>query len=267
MLTTTQRDGSNAIRARRRRDRAPVILKIVMQPARELAVHRYLLSPELRDHPQNHTVPIIDEFPFIRHNGEPFLDWMIIVEPALPEMFPYGSLIDLFGQVFVRIRQVIEGLAFMHSNGIAHGDICHQNIYFMSGIEFRDGVPAHPAPPHLVSRAWRPPRFFFLDFGLAIAVSSSNGRLCTASDGGAIMPPELEQLDAALESHTTYDPFAADVYCLGRVINKATAWVSQSVSPLTPSKGGLLTRCRRYRYPNRPRLSHILPESCILCSP
>ena len=153
----------------------------------------------------------------------------------------------------------------MHSNGIAHGyvsynapymvpsligansDICHQNIYFMSGIEFKDGVPVHPAPPHLVSRAWRPPRFFFLDFGLVIAVSSSGGRLRTASDGGAIMPPELEQLDAALESHTTYDPFAADVYCLGRVINKATAWVSQSVSPLTPSKGGLLTRCRRYR--------------------
>ena len=79
-----------------------------MQPTRELAVHHYLLSPELRDHPQNHTVPIIVEFPFIRRNGEPFLDWMVIVEPALHEMFPYGSLIDLFGQVFVRIRQVFE---------------------------------------------------------------------------------------------------------------------------------------------------------------
>lgn len=214
------KDGSNAIRARRKRDSAPVIVKIIMQPSRELAIHRHLLDPQLRDHPHNHTVPIIDVFPYLRWNGERYLDWMLVIEPTLHAQYVQHSLIDVRGQVFVAVRQLLEGLAFMHSHNIAHGDICAQNIFYMSGTEFRDGVPAHSAPPSYFPRAWRPPRYFYLDFGFAVKLNPTSGRR-TVYNGGYIEMPEVQGWETASEP-LFYDPFAADVYCLAHTIKATT---------------------------------------------
>ncbi|TRM57430.1 hypothetical protein BD626DRAFT_615201 [Schizophyllum amplum] len=170
------KDGSNAIRASRRRDAATVIVKIIMQPSRELEIHQYLLGPDLRDHPHNHTVPIIDSFPFIRYTGDQYLDWMIIVEPMIHKRFIDYSILQMHGEVLVGIRQALEGLAFMHLNHVAHGDICNANMYSMSGTDFKNGVPAYSGAPSWTFRVWRPPRVFYLDFGLSVKIINDASR-------------------------------------------------------------------------------------------
>ncbi|TRM57422.1 hypothetical protein BD626DRAFT_540620 [Schizophyllum amplum] len=208
------KDGSNAIRAKRRSDAAPVIVKIIMQPSRELAIHQYLLSFE---HPHNHTVPIIDSFPFIRYTGDQYLDWMIIVEPMIHKRFIDYSLVQLHGEVLVGIRQALEGLAFMHLHHVAHGDICIPNMYYMSGTTFKHGIPAHPAAPSWASRVWRPWRLFYLDFGLSVKLADDASRSCVPYRGGVIVPPEVLACKNARKP-LVCDPFAADVYRLGRVL-------------------------------------------------
>ncbi|TRM56659.1 kinase-like domain-containing protein [Schizophyllum amplum] len=137
-----------------------------------------------------------------------------------PIPYVQHSLIDVRGQVFVAVRQLLEGLAFMHSHNIAHGDICAQNIFYMSGTEFRDGVPAHSAPPSYFPRAWRPPRYFYLDFGFAVKLNPTSGRR-TVYNGGYIEMPEVQGWETASEP-LFYDPFAADVYCLAHTIKETT---------------------------------------------
>ncbi|EEB88727.1 hypothetical protein MPER_13263 [Moniliophthora perniciosa FA553] len=209
-----ERESGQVAVATRIRDSAKVILKIVTDPSRELAIHDFLLG--INDS-RNHTVPIIDRFPFRRPNGEQFHDWTIIVEPFLTFEWRVDSVM-LFEETFETWKQLLESLAFMHLHNVAHRDIHPSNVRYISGISFSDGVPPQPEPSVQESRLLYPFRFYFIDFGISTKFASKRQHVGFVGGkyGHHCIP---ESKSAADDRSLLYDPFKADVAALGYSFN------------------------------------------------
>ncbi|KAG8956899.1 hypothetical protein FRC03_010720 [Tulasnella sp. 419] len=99
--------------ANRLKDDTTVMLKYVNGDSPEISIRKYLSTPELRSHPLNHSIPLLD----------------ILVDP-LDELnvimvFPLLRPIDsprfaTVGECLEFMKQVLEGLAFLHHHAIAH---------------------------------------------------------------------------------------------------------------------------------------------------
>ncbi|KAI0037787.1 hypothetical protein FA95DRAFT_1470125, partial [Auriscalpium vulgare] len=110
------------IDATRMTDGKQVILKEVpdIKPPDELEISKLFSSEQYRWHPKNHCIPLL-ETQRLEGVSSTFL--------VLPRMRPYDNpQFRTFGEFVAFATQIIEGLAFMHENHVAHRDCTGQNI-------------------------------------------------------------------------------------------------------------------------------------------
>ncbi|KAJ3474983.1 hypothetical protein NLI96_g12132 [Meripilus lineatus] len=90
-----------------------VIIKKIKTGSNELRIGLYLSSPELKEDPRNHCVPILDHF---QDEGDETVSFLVM--PLLrkfddPKFGSVNELLDFGDQLF-------EGLCFLHAQGVAH---------------------------------------------------------------------------------------------------------------------------------------------------
>ncbi|KAI0337439.1 hypothetical protein BDW22DRAFT_1364065 [Trametopsis cervina] len=154
----------------------------------ELRVLRRLLAISSS---RNHTIPV---------EIVPCNETSIIVMPWLIEVtfLPWHSLDTLMDVIW----QVLQGLEFMHENGIAHFDIHTTNLVVCR-------KPSVPTSPFQVQES----RCYLIDFGsskeLPPPPRGSHGNICVPllPMGGHYVPPEGED---------SVNPYAYDIYCTGQ---------------------------------------------------
>ncbi|EJT97890.1 hypothetical protein DACRYDRAFT_84229 [Dacryopinax primogenitus] len=205
------------------RDGAPVLLKIwsstSAQDGNELAVLQYFSDPAHSGDPDNRCVPLLDTIDMMesRKNGVDY----VLVEPMLCTWEDRPFLI--MAEALSFIRQAFEGLAYMHSHNVFHGDIHPGNIMMDAKNVFPKGIPGpynfHPDHPLMMKQAKRlstmqaPPKYYYIDFGSSTMFPSYEERKLVKFNAAAFIPPECKN-----DADALYDGFKADILQLGATI-------------------------------------------------
>ncbi|KAJ6631304.1 hypothetical protein B0H10DRAFT_2159705 [Mycena sp. CBHHK59/15] len=167
--------------------------------------HKFSSEPLALD-PQNHCIHL-GEILHVPDDKE--LD--IIVMPLL------------FDWRIPRFITIGEGLHFMHSNNVWHGDCKFNSIMMDASPLLPRGVAVHPRDlemmrdlshdVHLCNRTENPVKYYWIDFDLSTEHDPSTGAaLVEPRYGGTQEFPKF-----AFEDQLC-DPFAVDVWCLGFLI-------------------------------------------------
>ncbi|OJA10332.1 hypothetical protein AZE42_07351 [Rhizopogon vesiculosus] len=200
-------------------DGSYVSLKVLKQShyPHEVEIGQWFMSEQLVSHPRNHCVPFLEVLSL--PNDE---DRQVIVMPLL---LPFGRpRFDTFGEVMECFRQLFEGLLFMHNNHVAHRDCMWMNIMMDAKNLYVE--PYHPTEPHMkrdfsgharhYTRTQRPPKYYFIDFGLSRRYSAhEDNPLEYPIFGGDKSVPEFQN-----NPDVPLNPFPTDVYYLGNVIRE-----------------------------------------------
>lgn len=181
----------------------------------ELDIVQFLSSEPLVSDPRNHSMPYIDSFPIPDVQDGLFLVTPLFVAWNNPELGTIGEVIEF-------IRQILEGISFLHDNRVAHRDCTPPNIM----MDWRPLInePFHPIRNacsldgkrllEIGNRTNNPVRYYFIDFGLSTRFSpEQNPTLVTGSDGREQGVPELSD-------KVPYDPFKVDIFILGAFIDR-----------------------------------------------
>ncbi|TFY54587.1 hypothetical protein EVG20_g9649 [Dentipellis fragilis] len=207
-------EGPHVIDAVRVVDSVRVSIKCIRNNAQEVEIAKALTSAELLENPKNHCVPILDTFP------DPFEPHSILM--IMPLLCPFDDppLRSVF-ELLDFIKQTLEGLSFIHSQGVAHRDCASANIMM-------DATPLYPAGHHPVRRTFsvdgtyplsplsridNPVRYYFIDFGISTRFAPGQSPLVTGARGRDKELPELSR-------DIPYDAFKADVFILGNLYKK-----------------------------------------------
>ncbi|KAJ7589483.1 kinase-like domain-containing protein [Mycena floridula] len=208
-----------ALDAIRLKDGQKVVLKIVLDNTDELKFLDLFSKAPFRDDPQNHCVPVLNVIPV------PDRRFKIMVLPFL--MRCGSSPFHCMPEVIDCIRQMLEGLEFLHDQNIAHRDISMGNV-MMDGTQV---VPSscHFSDPYsyalksgllvLTKRKPRchvaPVRCFLIDLGLSRHYPEGKDRAQTKDRVGQVrVTPEMSQ------KGVPYNPFKTDVFQLGLVFKE-----------------------------------------------
>ncbi|KAI0772833.1 kinase-like domain-containing protein [Trametes elegans] len=188
-----------------------VAIKSIPITSQELEIAQYLNSIDRED---KHCVSIIDDFP---DPMDPGLHLMV-----MPYLRPFNDPeFAMVGDVIEFVRQMLEGLAFLHSHRIAHRDIAALNIMM-------DGRPLYPNGHHPVNpglsqdilveltprlRMDYPVDYFYIDFGLSARFAPEDSPYVVGDVGRDAEVPEL-----SFNKH--YNACKADIYALGNLFDK-----------------------------------------------
>ncbi|KAL1749244.1 kinase-like domain-containing protein [Schizophyllum fasciatum] len=167
-----------------------VIIKAVHAESSEWRIINFLSSGSRREDPRNHTIPLVE----IIHARE----YVFIVQAC----WDYSWAFPPFDS----------GLCFMHEQGISHGDIHSANVLWNHDGARPSSFLQDPCPKlHSTFDA----RYAFIDFGAAIHSLEDADRYAIPR---TYPPEEYAAPEQILE--IPIDRFAADVYNLGRVMEK-----------------------------------------------
>jgi len=181
----------------------------------EVEIAQYFSSQPLASDPRNHCVPIYET---LQDPGKS--DYFILVMPFLrlyndPPFATVGEAVEGF-------RQIFEGLLFMHEHHVAHRDCTANNIMMDPYPMFPDLY--HPrstdrnrnfsGTPRRFSRTERPPKYYFIDFGLSRQYAADNlSPRELPIKGGDKTVPEFK----GKKYNEPSDPFPTDVYYIGNM--------------------------------------------------
>ncbi|KAG1848167.1 kinase-like domain-containing protein [Suillus tomentosus] len=196
-----------------------VALKMVKKSdhPHEVEIGQYFMSEKLSSDPKNSCIPFFDVLSVPDES-----DTQIIVMPLL---LPFNKIsFDTFGEVVECLRQLFEGLWFMHNNHVAHRDCMQLNI--MMDAKDLYAEPYHPVMLHMkrdfsgfvshYTRTQRPPKYYFIDFGLSRRYDAiEETPLEYPIFGGDKSVPEFQSnVDVPM------NPFPTDIYYLGNVVRE-----------------------------------------------
>ncbi|KAH9479885.1 hypothetical protein JR316_0008518 [Psilocybe cubensis] len=199
-------------------DGSRVVLKRIKRTSRSNE-HNMLMffgTGSLASSSRNHCVPVLATlYPPSERS------WIIVVMPLLRE---YDSpRFDTVGEAVECFRQIFEGLDFMHKQGVAHRDICIENIM----VDARD---LYPKGYHFVrknesvdlkgraryrTRTQKPAKYYIVGYEQA--------QHCDLDKFTEKLDPVRYRLESPtshflLDSEDTPDPFATDVFYIGNLI-------------------------------------------------
>ncbi|KAK6996315.1 kinase-like protein [Favolaschia claudopus] len=191
------------------RCRRQVIIKAVAPGAAEARILERLALGPLRDHPDNHTIPIVS----ILHNIIINDRATFLVHAQWGQWRLERTPCSLSFWAGTQAYQLLQGLAFMHDQGIAHGDLYYGNIVCNFGsLRSRDN-PCLSFENFQESGNYR---VAFIDFGEArdFGVSGSIQIPCPRPVSG----PPADFRAPEIDHCKTFDPFAADVFSMARLV-------------------------------------------------
>jgi len=199
-------------------DGRQVLLKLWSEDPRdemELPVLQYFSDASRVSDPANHCIPLLDTLDLPGWSG--YFDH-ILVEPLLRRWQDPPFLIAAEALSFV--LQALEGLVYMHSHNVSHGDIHAGNIMMDPSKLYPKGFPGvvtfdseHRLSQQGVSRLTRmqvPVKYYYIDFGSSSMFPSFEERKPVLFNAAVWAPPEAEANPEA-----PYDPFKGDIYALG----------------------------------------------------
>uniref|UniRef100_A0A8H7Y0M7 Protein kinase domain-containing protein n=1 Tax=Psilocybe cubensis TaxID=181762 RepID=A0A8H7Y0M7_PSICU len=200
----------------RRQDGLVVCIKMIQdrRKLRQVAIVEYFSTRRLLEDSRNHIVPFYDSF---GDSFSPHIQFM--VTPVLrrfddPPFLMACEVVDF-------VSQVLEGLAFMHENNVAHHNLTAEHIMM-------DAKALVPTGWHFVSHFCEPDgmtriqpldrknhsvRYYFVGFGSCYHISPNKEPLVTDIGGLDDDVPELF-------TGKPYDPYKLDVYTLANVFLK-----------------------------------------------
>ncbi|KAJ7435713.1 kinase-like domain-containing protein [Mycena galericulata] len=181
-----------------------VLVKAVPESSKEWRIISALMS--LNYDPENHTIPIVD----VLHR-----DGTVFIVQAQWHDYPFSRPLN-FHQWIVVAYQVLEGLAFMHRQGIGHGDLHIGNLVC--------NYHGEAAYSELKNSSFR---IAFIGFGTSV---QCRGETRTIPHQEFIAPPFPYRLPKQ-ESGSDTDLFARDVYALGQIIRA----IAPVTSPQVPA--------------------------------
>jgi len=200
--------------ATRMSDGTYVILKLIRPSEHpyEIDISTFLSSEVLASDRRNHCVPIYEVL-----KVSDVKDRAILVMPFLrsyndPPFQTFGEAVDC-------IRQLIEGLEFMHTQHVAHRDCMSANI-MMEGLMYPRGWHLcddrmnreYTGRAKYYTRTQRPPKYCLIDFGISCRYNAEDLPVLEVPiHGGDRTVPEFQH------SVAPCDPFATDIYYLGNV--------------------------------------------------
>ncbi|KAJ3512558.1 hypothetical protein NLJ89_g3445 [Agrocybe chaxingu] len=182
----------------------------------EEAVMRHLSSGPLALDPRNHCIPLLDVLRLPDPVNRTFL--------ITPHLRPFTSPeFETVGEVVECIRQLFEGLHFLHENKIVHRDV-NSNNFMMEGKDICISG-SHPQRPKYKpdmsglatfrTRTECPQKYFFIDFGQTVVYTPEDiTYFRSVVWGGDKSVPEFY---LGIPFH---DPYATDVYCAGNLIRR-----------------------------------------------
>nr|VWP00762.1 Pheromone processing endoprotease KexB (EC [Ganoderma boninense] len=197
-------------------DNSLVVLKKVIswRNPHEVKISQYLSLEALRSDPRNHSVHVLD---VLGVPDDP--DATIMVLPLLRACDnPHWQT---EGEVLSFVKQIFEGIQYMHELHVAHRDCTVGNIMYDPRPMFPNMFhPRRPSrsldyqfSPKHSTRTACPVRYFFIDFGLSRRYKSEGGPPRERPiRGGDKSVPEFETWNGEL-----LDPFPTDIYYLGNV--------------------------------------------------
>ncbi|KAI0790923.1 kinase-like domain-containing protein [Abortiporus biennis] len=195
-----------------------VVLKHVIPELNPLEIdttHELTIGDDVDTDSRNHCIPLFDQLSI------PDSDEVIMVFPLLrhyddPPFETIGEFVEF-------VRQVIEGVQFMHERNIAHRDIMLLNTMMDPNPMFPELY--HPEVNdmsvdmqcivHPFSRTERPTTYYLIDFGLSRQYPSYESTDFPIEGGIKTVPEfqgDLENVPA--------NPFLTDIYYLGYMIQE-----------------------------------------------
>ncbi|KAJ7023878.1 kinase-like domain-containing protein [Mycena alexandri] len=224
-ISSKVRFGGPVLDATRISDGAQVVLKMVRTGSME--VH---ISELLARHPgaKKHAMTVLEIIPMPDDIKRSFL---VMPRMRVCNRKPDFRTVREFAEF---LQQVLEGLVFLHSQNIAHRDICPNNIVvdaspmIPGGFHFvkentSDGVhplkasnPDDPTSPSIKTRTEAGPlNYYLIDFGLSTWYPSFETRALVTGYFGqrAKRIPELSRT-------IPYDAFKVDMRLLGEMLRK-----------------------------------------------
>ncbi|KAF5315016.1 hypothetical protein D9619_007423 [Psilocybe cf. subviscida] len=202
-------------------DGKKVVIKIVRTERLELRLLLLLNGPNLRQHPDNKTVEVLDVL--LRPDTD---ETALVVMPKLMNfaLIPF----QFVEEVTDAFSQLLAGLSFYHLCDIAHMDACFSNLMLDStgiapkGFHFARNILSEKGDfdepmPYLTRRAVAPVKYYFIDVGISrFFMPHCEDRSFYGSWGQDRTVPEFENEDKP------HDPFKVDVYQLGSVFKRIT---------------------------------------------
>ncbi|KZT23166.1 hypothetical protein NEOLEDRAFT_1137043 [Neolentinus lepideus HHB14362 ss-1] len=178
-----------------------VVFKATRRHSMEYQILAQLNSSHLRSNPRNHTIPV----KFI-----PADDFIFMVMPCWGTCWTWPGF-DSTQSRLKAATQLLEGLVFMHKNGVSHGDIQEGNVVW-NHDEYRRRAPDGTT----YQRTNFDFRMAYIDFGSSTLFKPNQPPLIQTSKAPPVtlIAPELEK------EGTWYDAFAADVYSLGMTLRE-----------------------------------------------
>ncbi|KAH7918651.1 hypothetical protein BV22DRAFT_1041582 [Leucogyrophana mollusca] len=209
---------SHLLDATRISDGAFVILKSLKKSRHpyEAEIGEFFMTEPLASDPANHCVPIYEVLSVPEDD-----DRIILVMPFLR---PYNDPdFDTIGEVVDCVRQLFEGLQFMHLHHVAHRDCMNLNILMDATSLYID--PFHPfrlrrtrdlrSDARHFTRTQRPPKYYLIDFGISRRYRPSDSNpLELPILGGDKTVPEFR------DPSEPRNPFPTDVYYIGNVLRE-----------------------------------------------
>ncbi|CDO69424.1 hypothetical protein BN946_scf184791.g19 [Trametes cinnabarina] len=195
-------------------DRSLVAIKVVKSREQELQIAQFLSSLQ---HTSNHCVPVLDVLEDPLDTSQSLVVMQYLRPWNDPEFVMVGDVVDF-------VKQMLEGLAFLHNYRVAHRDIAPPNVMMDGRVLYPHGH--HPvwrnrSPDAIedlvpLARIDHPVKYFFVDFGLSVRFAPGQSPLVLGDVGRDADVPELS-------STVPYDAFKADIYALGNFFDREFA--------------------------------------------
>ncbi|KAJ6579204.1 kinase-like domain-containing protein [Mycena vulgaris] len=215
--------GFDVLDATRISDGAQMVLKVVRTASTEAEIVEFLSK---QPDSQDHTIQFLELIPVCEDPDRAFLVMPRMRQCSLPPWFATAREFIEF------VQQVLEGLVFLHTNNIAHRDICSANIVMDSsqiipgGFHFvnpstSDGInclreyAGDESDPRLMkSRTQAAPiHYYYIDFGLSVRFPSIAARQLVTGDFG-----RLRKRVPEISATVLYDAFKVDVRLVGEML-------------------------------------------------
>ncbi|KIP02948.1 hypothetical protein PHLGIDRAFT_111478 [Phlebiopsis gigantea 11061_1 CR5-6] len=197
-------------------DNQLVYVKRVATGGEELKIAQFLNREVVRNDSHNHSVPVLEVF---QDDEDPAISYLVMPFLRLMDDPPFSHVND----VLEFVDQTLEGLVFMHSQGVAHRDCARKNLMMDSSAIYPKGY--HPVQldytPDFTARApmiprlgvWPPVKYYFVDYGISVRAPTGEQALVIGDLGIDQEVPELSRT-------VLYDPFKVDVFIIGNVFKK-----------------------------------------------
>jgi len=188
-----------------------VVIKEVGRNDEEVRIARMLTSGSVEHDPRNHCVPILQVI------DDPDGLKSLLVMPLLRPMD--NPPFDHVKEIVDFVDQLLEGLVFLHENGVAHRDCVRANLMMDADAMYPEGFhpilttykPDYSGEAPYIPRSAAGVKYYFVDFGISVHIPASvYPKLVTGHLGRDQTPPELS-------TTIPYDPFKLDIYILGNM--------------------------------------------------